>query len=113
MGKLSLSILAQEHLEIALKASSGRSAHTVYGGHDSHLRQTMIALAGGRILDEHESPAEATIHVLQGRIRLTTGADTRDGAAGDLIIVASSGLQTVEAIENSAVLLTVATPQAA
>lgn len=34
-------------LDIARAASSGRSAHTVYGGHEHILRQTMIALRAG------------------------------------------------------------------
>lgn len=45
MEKSSLTALAREQLKIAQKASSGRSAHTVYGGHEHVLRQTLIALA--------------------------------------------------------------------
>ena len=44
MNKISLTALAREHLEVARAASSGRSAHTVYGGHEHSLRQTLIAL---------------------------------------------------------------------
>ncbi len=38
-------------------------ARTVYGGHEHVLRQTLIALAAGHKLDEHENPDEATVHV--------------------------------------------------
>jgi len=38
-------------------------AHTVYGGHEHVLRQTVIALVGGSRLEEHENPGEATGHV--------------------------------------------------
>ena len=55
MNKVSLTALAREHLEAARAASSGRSAHTVYGGHEHSLRQTLIALKAGSELDEHES----------------------------------------------------------
>ena len=48
MNKVSLTALAREHLETARAASSGRSSHTVYGGHEHVLRQTLIALKGGR-----------------------------------------------------------------
>ncbi len=58
MNKISLTALAREHLEVARAASSGRSAHTVYGGHEHSLRQTLIALKAGSALDEHEAPAK-------------------------------------------------------
>lgn len=66
MRSESLTDLVHEHLELARSASSGRSAHTVYGGHDHHLRQTLIALAADHRLDEHESPGEATLQVQDG-----------------------------------------------
>ncbi len=106
MEKLSLTALAREQLEIAKRESSGRSAHTVYGGHEHVLRQTMIAMAAGRRLDEHENPGEATVHVLAGRVRLTTGGTAWDGMAGDLLVVPDAR-HALEALEDSAVLLTV------
>ena len=75
MEAISLPTLVQEHLTIARTASNGRSAHTVFGGHDHRLRQTLIALAAGQELAEHESPGEATIHVLAG----AGGSDDHDG----------------------------------
>lgn len=107
MNKLSLAALAREQLEIAMKAASGRSAATVYGGHEHVLRQTLIALAAGRALDEHENPGEATVHVLRGRVRLACGDVAWEARAGDLLIVPDAR-HSLEAIENSAVLLTVA-----
>ena len=47
MQKVSLPALMRGQLDIARAASSGRSAHTVYGGHEHILRQTMIALRAG------------------------------------------------------------------
>ena len=40
MQKVSLTALVRHHLETASTASSGRSAHTIYGGHEHVLRQT-------------------------------------------------------------------------
>ncbi|MGB2922370.1 MAG: cupin domain-containing protein [Mycobacterium sp.] len=114
MNKISLTALAREQLADAERASSGRSAHTVYGGHEHVLRQTMIALVAGQKLDEHENPGEATVHVLHGRVRLVAGEDSWEGSAGDLIIVPNSR-HSLEAVEGSTVLLTVAkstSPQA-
>jgi len=109
MNKVSLKALAREHLETARATKSGRSAHTVYGGHEHALRQTLIALTAGTALDEHESPGEATLQVLIGRVRLTNGQVHWDGTVGDHIVVPLSrhGLQ---ALEDSAVLLTVSKP---
>ncbi|MFC5061874.1 cupin domain-containing protein [Actinomycetospora atypica] len=105
-SKTSLTALVREHLEIARRVSSGRSAHTVYGGHEHVLRQTLIAIAAGRDLAEHESPGEATVHVLHGRVRLTAGDLVWEGLAGDLLVVPPER-HGLSALEDSAVLLTV------
>jgi len=107
MNKVSLTALAREHLETARTTSSGRSAHTVFGGHEHSLRQTLIALTAGTELDEHGGHGESTLQVLLGRVRLTNAQTHWDGSAGDHIVIPESrhGLQ---ALEDSAVLLTVA-----
>ena len=104
----SLRQLAEEHLATARDHSSGRSAVTVHGDKEHHLKQTLIALAGGRSLGEHESPGEATLHVLHGRVRLHAGDETWEGEPGDLVHIPPQR-HDLEAIEDSAVLLTVAT----
>lgn len=107
MQKISLTALAREQLASAERAPSGRSAHTVYGGHEHVLRQTLIALVAGQRLDEHENPGEATVHVVHGRVLLTADEGSWEGSGGDLIIVPRSR-HSLEAIESSTVLLTVA-----
>jgi len=87
MQKLSLDALAREHSGRAAAASNGRSAETVYGGHEHALRQTVLALTAGVSLDEHENPGEATVQVLRGRVRLTAGTTDWEGRSGDLLIV--------------------------
>ena len=53
--KSSLTALAREQLELARAASSGRSAHTVFGGHEHVLHQTLIALVADHGLDDTAS----------------------------------------------------------
>jgi quercetin dioxygenase-like cupin family protein len=105
--KSSLDALARELLAAAIASSSGRAARTVYGGHEHVLRQTVIALAVGQTLAEHDNPGEATVQVLHGRVRLVAGTQSWAGRKGDLLIVPLAS-HSLEADENSAVLLTVA-----
>ena len=106
MTNTSLTALAREQLEIATAATSGRSARTVFGGQGHSLRQTMVALAAGRKLDEHSNPGEATVHVLHGRVRLEAGDASWEGASGHLIVVPDAA-HSLLAIEDAVILLTV------
>lgn len=107
MDKLSLIAQARNELDGARRASSGRSAKTVHGGHDKVLRQTVMALCAGRNTDDHENPGEATVQVLGGRVRVVGDGTSWDGTTGDLIVV-PRGRSSIYAIEDSTLLLTVA-----
>jgi quercetin dioxygenase-like cupin family protein len=106
MEKFLLDAIAREQATRAASASSGRSAETVYGGHEHALRQTVLALTAGSSLDEHENPGEATVQVLRGRVRLTAGKVAWEGRSGDLLVVPNAR-HALEAVEGSAILLTV------
>ncbi|CAN5168310.1 cupin domain-containing protein [soil metagenome] len=107
MDAISLPDVAREHLATARAASSGRSALTVHGGSEHVLRQTVITLSGGRELAEHEAHGESTVQVLVGRVRLTAGESSWEGRSGDLLVVPAEP-HALHALEDSAVLLTVA-----
>jgi quercetin dioxygenase-like cupin family protein len=107
--KFSLVATAREHLKRAQAAGSGRSADSVIGGHTKLLRQTVVALVAGRALDEHESPGEATLQVLTGRVRLDAGPDSWEGTTGDLLVIPPMR-HSLHALEDAVVLLTVARP---
>jgi len=105
MQKSSLTALAREQLAAALRSPNGRSAATVFGGHERRLRQTVIALAAGEMLSDHDNPGEATVLVLTGRVRLAADEASWDGAEGDLINVPHAR-HNLTALEDSAILLT-------
>ncbi len=108
MEGTSLTEIAEQHLVEARASAHGRSARTVHGGREHDLRQTLIALSEGNALSEHASPAESTLLVLRGRVRLAAADDAWEGAAGDFLVVPPSR-HDLTALEDSAVLLTVAT----
>jgi quercetin dioxygenase-like cupin family protein len=110
MRKLSLDALAREHIELAAASPNGRSSTTVYGGHEHVLRQTLVAMTTNTSLGEHLNPGEATVIVLRGRVRLTAGRDSWEARSGDLLMLPPCR-HGLDALENSAFILTVAKPR--
>jgi quercetin dioxygenase-like cupin family protein len=106
MQKTSLIALARHELAEAREVSSGRSAKTVFGGHEHQLRQTVMALRAGESMGEHENPGEATLQVLSGRVLLKSGDVSWNGSPGDLMTI-PDGRHSLDAIEDSVILLTV------
>ena len=104
-----LTELADQLLGQARNEHSGRAAATVHGGRHHSLRQTVIALTAGSELAEHESPGEATLQVLRGRVRLTAESGEGNGSAGDLLVIPPER-HGLSAVEESVVLLTVVKP---
>ena len=87
MQTKSLVKMAREQLSLASAANSGRASVTVFGGHQHDLRQTLIALSEGRSLGEHESPGDASLQVILGRVRLTAGDEVWRGEEGDYVVI--------------------------
>jgi len=106
MDVVSLTALAEEQITAARASSAGRSAHTLHGGPGHALRRTVLALLGGRSLGEHESPGEATLQVLTGKVRLSTAGESAEAIAGDCLAIPPAR-HDLAAIEDSVVLLSV------
>ena len=108
MQTTSLTEVAERQLAAARESSSGRASVTIFGGHEHDQRQTVIALAGGRSLGEHESPGDASLQVLVGTVRLSAGDETWEGSAGDYLVIPPHR-HDLHADTDAVVLLTVAT----
>lgn len=107
MQQVDLGALSRRLLDEAGGSSSRRAGSTVYGTHESSLHQTVVALAEGAALAEHESPGDATLLVLSGRVRLVAGDRSWDGETGELLVIPPAR-HSLEALSDAAVLLTVA-----
>ena len=100
-----LAYLARRHLDAALADEHGRSAELIL--RDGPLRQTIIALRDGVELAEHNSPAAASIQVLEGRVQVT-GQDVTVIDEGRLDVLTHSR-HSVLALDDSVFLLTTVT----
>jgi quercetin dioxygenase-like cupin family protein len=103
---VSLTALVQEQLAAARSSSAGRSARTLHGGTGHALRQTVLALASGHSLGEHESPGEATLQVLAGRVQLSAGGKKWEATEGGYLPIPPAR-HDLAAIDDSVVLLSV------
>jgi quercetin dioxygenase-like cupin family protein len=107
METANLAAAAGQQMRLARDSKSGRAASTIIGGSESSLRHTIVALTAGTTLAEHENPGEATIIVLEGRVRLVAAEVDRCGRDGDLLVVPQSR-HSLQALTDATVLLTVA-----
>lgn len=101
--------LIEEQFELARQATSGRSAITIVGDHTRDLRQTLIAVVGGERLHDHDSPPEATLHLLIGQAELTFEDGTTVAVKQGGFMQIPPERHGVTAISDCAMLLTVAT----
>ena len=108
MSHVDLQQLIDEQLALAYERHSGRASLTLVGDHDHDLRQTLIAIAGGNRLHDHESPGEATLQVLRGEVTFTVGDRELAMSGGDFLVIPPARHGLV-AVTDCAVLLTVAT----
>jgi quercetin dioxygenase-like cupin family protein len=111
MSPLDLRQLSAELLDRASRGSAHRATSTLPHPVDG-LRQTLIALLAGAELGEHESPGPASLYVLQGRVRVLTGEETAEIGMQEVSPLPDRP-HSLQADEDSVVLLSVAVPQPA
>lgn len=84
------------------------SAHTLLKTTD--LRVVLIAMHEGDSIEEHRAPGPISIHALSGHIRVTVGNRVIDVPAGHVLTLERDAAHAVDAVAESAFLLTIAWP---
>ncbi len=97
---------AEALLAQAGAAPAGRSAKTVVK--EGPLRVTLAALRREVALDEHQVTGPVSIQVLQGRLRLITGAGDIDLQAGEVAVLEAGVAHAARALDDCVLLITVA-----
>jgi quercetin dioxygenase-like cupin family protein len=72
------------------------------------LRIVYILMRSGARMQEHHAGATISVHTLSGHVRLHLAEGTVDLPAGQLLALERDVPHDVEAVEESAVLLTIA-----
>ena len=101
-----------ETQKAVLLLDCGASAPVAMKGLDLDLNRidgiVLSHLHAGGALNEHATPGAATVQVLDGHVRVRIGDEALDLPEGRLIAFDSGVRHSVEAIEDSTLLLTLA-----
>jgi quercetin dioxygenase-like cupin family protein len=108
-GAFDLLEAARGLLAQAAGLAAGRAARTLTPGVGTPLKQTLLALAAGQGLDEHQAPGPATLQVLIGAVILQTG-ETELSLEPNHWAVIPPASHELHATTDAVVLLTVSMP---
>lgn len=88
--------------------ASGVHSRTLFKKPD--LRIVLIAMHSGARMKEHHADGTLSVQVIKGQIRIGAQQRTYDLRAGSLLTLSASLKHDVEALEESAFLLTISWP---
>lgn len=75
------------------------------------FRVVLMLMKSGAIFDEHKSPGRISVEVLSGHVQMRIGKTLADLPAGHLLALDREVQHDVQALEASALLLTIALPE--
>ena len=70
------------------------------------LQVVQLHLASGKQIPPHSAPGEITVQVMRGRVAFHVGGQTHDLVPGTLLYVTAGQEHSLEAVEDSRVLVT-------
>lgn len=89
---------------------AGHHAKTLFKKHD--FRVVLVTMERGAHMKEHHADGTISVQVLKGKIRMNVGGKPHELDAGNLFTLAASIRHDVEALDDSAFLLTISWPSA-
>ena len=105
-------------LDLAREITALRAEPDWQGDHNAKtlvkrddLRVVLIALNANGRMDRHQAPGPITIHALEGRLRVQVEQRKSELGPGQVLFVDAALPHDVEALEQSAFLLTIAWPK--
>jgi len=102
--------LQQLRQEDSWQRETGRSSKTLAKYPDFRIvliRIVLIMMKGGTRMRQHRAEGRISLQELKGRVRIHLADRTVDVAAGHLLVLDCGVLHDVEALEESAMLLTI------
>lgn len=78
---------------------------------ETGIHVTLVALKEGALMREHRAPGWVSIQALDGRMRVQAPGQAVDLTPGDVLVLDRGVPHDVEALAESAFLLTVAAPE--
>jgi quercetin dioxygenase-like cupin family protein len=87
---------------------SGQYAKTLFKKHD--FRVVLISMEPGAHMKEHHADGTISVQILKGKVRMNIGGKPHELTAGNLFTLGASIRHDVEAIDDSAFLLTISWP---
>lgn len=101
--------LAEADRELREEDAYGRDGHTARTlVREPAMRIVLVVMRAGAKIAQHRSQDVASIHAISGRVRLALPARTVELPAGRLLVIAPRLAHDVEAVVDSAFLLTLA-----
>lgn len=93
------------------RSSGQRSAKTLAKA--GELRVTLVYVDANATISPEQSNGGATLHVLEGRLRVTLDGGPKELGPGEVVVLEHNLHEPIEATERSAFLVTVAWPEGA
>lgn len=97
--------MAEQLIEEATAASTGRAALTLARGDD--LTVVLTAMTAGTVLHEHRAPSSATVVALNGSIVFSSSTENVRLEQGEAVVFTADVLHAVEANEDSVFLIVI------